>query len=92
MIMMFQNALKNVLEALCDDLYSKAIAEVNNIAKLSLAENLDENYNIKQVLASANVLVYCKNHQKNGWDRSNTSDLDSKQIEDLLSKETKLEN
>tara|TARA_B000000557_G_scaffold32178_1_gene23540 strand:+ start:2043 stop:3365 length:1323 start_codon:yes stop_codon:yes gene_type:complete len=79
---------KNVLEALCDDLNtSKALAEVNNIAKkLSLAENLDEKIKYKtRLLASANVLGILQHSPKKWLGIGQIQDnLDSKQIEDLI--------
>ena len=79
---------KNVLEALCDDLNtSKALAEVNNIAKkLSLAENLDEKIKYKtRFLASANVLGILQHSPKKWLGIGQIQDnLDSKQIEDLI--------
>ena len=79
---------KNVLEALCDDLNtSKALAEVNNIAKkLSLAENLDEKIKYKtRLLASANVLGILQHSPKKWLGLGQIQDnLDSKQIEDLI--------
>ena len=79
---------KNVLEALCDDLNtSKALAEVNNIAKkLSLAENLDEKIKYKtRLLASANVLGILQHSPKKWLGIGQIQDnLDSKHIEDLI--------
>ena len=79
---------KNVLEALCDDLNtSKALAEVNNIAKkLSLAENLDEKIKYKtRLLASANVLGILQHSPKKWLGIGQIQDnLDSTHIEDLI--------
>ena len=79
---------KNVLDALCDDLNtSKALAEVNNIAKkLSLAENLDEKIKYKtRLLASANVLGILQHSPKKWLGIGQIQDnLDSKHIEDLI--------
>ena len=79
---------KNVLEALCDDLNtSKALAEVNNIAKkLSLAENLDEKIKYKtRLLASANVLGILQHSPKKWLGIGQIQDnFESQQIEDLI--------
>ena len=84
---------KNVLEALCDDLNtSKALAEVNNIAKkLSLAENLDEKIKYKtRLLASANVLGILQHSPKKWLGIGQIQDnLDSKHIEDLINQRNK---
>ena len=79
---------KNVLDALCDDLNtSKALAEVNNIAKkLSLAENLDEKTKYKtRLLASANVLGILQHSPKKWLGIGQIQDnFESQQIEDLI--------
>ena len=84
---------KNVLEALCDDLNtSKALAEVNNIAKkLSLAENLDEKIKYKtRLLASANVLGILQHSPKKWLGIGQIQDnLDSTHIEDLINQRNK---
>ena len=84
---------KNVLDALCDDLNtSKALAEVNNIAKkLSLAENLDEKIKYKtRLLASANVLGILQHSPKKWLGIGQIQDnLDSTHIEDLINQRNK---